>query len=314
METAWRLAGIARINFRPAAQGCRQTKENANTAELVTGLHFSSSEGEKMHKYYSIAIAAMAAVGTLGAQDMQRRAMIGHGPGGGEGCSITVLVDGIADVEIRGDNATLRNVSGQAPQFREFECSRPIPPNADVRFTAEFGRGRQEMVRQGREGGAVVVHIEDSENGFGEYRFRLTWGEMGERREQGAMDRDRAADRGDNDYLQERERFFQGKEWRQYLFQRVREDVEHVEHSTTPFTGDRARLSRTVGELNELQEKLRKGRYDERQLSDVMAALRAVIDENRLTGHDRDALTDDLNRLRDFHERHDEYGARTQRD
>jgi hypothetical protein len=220
------------------------------------------------------------------------------------------MVDGIADVEIRGDNATLRNVSGQAPQFREFECSRPIPPGADVRFVAESGRGRQELVRQGREGGAVVVHIEDPENGFGEYRFRLTWGETGERREQGAVDRDRDADRRD-DYLQQRELFFQGKEWRQNLFQRVREDVEHVEQSTIPFTGDRARLSRTIGELNDLQVKLSKGRYDERQLGDVMAALRAVVEENRLTGHDRDALTDDLNRLRDFHERHDLYGARS---
>jgi hypothetical protein len=166
------------------------------------------------------------------------------------------------------------------------------------------------LVRQGREGGAVVVHIEDPENGFGEYRFRLTWGETGERREQGAVDRDRDADRRD-DYLQQRELFFQGKEWRQNLFQRVREDVEHVEQSTIPFTGDRARLSRTIGELNDLQVKLSKGRYDERQLGDVMAALRAVVEENRLTGHDRDALTDDLNRLRDFHERHDLYGARS---
>lgn len=270
-----------------------------------------------MRKYYLIGLVATAAVGGLGAQDMQRRAMIVRGPGGGEGCTVTVMVDGIADVEIRGDNATLRNVSGQAPQFREFECSRPIPPNANVRFIAENGRGRQEMVRQGRDGGAVVVHIEDPESGVGEYRFRLTWGDMGERREQGAMDRDRDrdrdADRGDNGYLQERERFFQGKEWRQSLFQRVREDVEHVEHSTTPFTGDRARLSRTIGELNELQEKLRRGRYDERQLGEVMASLRAVVEENRLTGRDRDALTDDLNRLRDFHERHDEYGARSPR-
>jgi hypothetical protein len=166
------------------------------------------------------------------------------------------------------------------------------------------------MVRQGRDGGAVVVHIEDPESGVGEYRFRLTWGDAGDRREQGAIDRDRDADRRD-DYLQERERFFQGEGWRRGLFQRVREDVEHVERSTIPFTGDRARLSRTIAELNELQTKLGEGRYDERQLGDVMAALRAVVEENRLTGHDRDALTDDLNRLRDFHERHDEYGARS---
>ena len=265
-----------------------------------------------MSKHFLIAMAVMAASGSLGAQDISRRAVIGRGPAGREGCTLTVMVDGSADVEIRGEYATLRNVSGRPPEVREFECSRPIPPNADVRYSPEVGRGRQEMVRTGREGGPLVVHIEDPESGFGEYRFRLTWGEAGERREQGSADRDRDADRRD-DYLAQRERFFQGEGWRRNLFQRVREDVEHVERATIPFTGDRARLVRTIGELNELQAKLSEGRYDERQLGEVMAALRAVVEENRLTGFDREALTDDLNRLRDFHERHDEYGARPPR-
>jgi hypothetical protein len=127
-----------------------------------------------MHKF--IAIAAAAAIGTLGAQDIHRRASIGRGPGGGEGCMVAVVVDGVADVEIRGDDATLHNISGQPPQFREFECTRPIPPNAAVRFVAESGRGRQELARGTREGGPVIVHIEDPEAGAGEYRFRLTWG------------------------------------------------------------------------------------------------------------------------------------------
>ncbi|HTB13359.1 MAG TPA: hypothetical protein VK752_17375 [Bryobacteraceae bacterium] len=263
-----------------------------------------------MQKHYLIAIAAAAAMGTSSAQDMQRRAVLGHGPGGGEGCTLTVMVDGITDVEIRGDNATLRDISGRPSQIREFECSRPIPPNATVRFTAESGRGRQEMVHQGSEGGALVVHIEDPESGVGEYRFRLTWGDMGERREQGVMDRDRDAGSREGDYVQERERFFQGEAWRRSLFQRVREDVEHVERSAIPFTGDRARLSRTITELNELQGKLSEGRYDERQLDDVIGALHTVVEENRLTGPDRDALSDDMRRLREFRERRDEYGAR----
>lgn len=245
---------------------------------------------------------------------------MGRGPGGGEGCMVVVVVDGVADVEIRGDDATLHNISGQPPQFREFECTRPIPPNAAVQFVAESGRGRQELARGSREGGPVSVHIEDPEGGAGEYRFRLTWGgDGGDRREQGAReqgaldrDRDRGRD-GDGDYAQQRERFFQGEGWRRNLFQRVREDVEHVEHSTIPFTGDQARLSRTITELNELHGKLGEGRYDERQLGDVMGALRAVVEENRLSPRDRDALSDDLNRLREFREHHDEYGARAPR-
>jgi hypothetical protein len=259
-----------------------------------------------MRKYYFIAIAATAAIGTLSAQDVQRRATIGRGPDGGDGCRVSVMVNGVADVEIRGDTAVLHSISGQPAQFREFECSRPIPPNATVRFEAEEGRGRQEL-RAPREGGPVVVHIEDPEAGAGEYRFRLVWGaDLGNRREPGA----RVGDADRDAYSQERDRFFQGEGWRRNLFQRVREDVEHVEHSTIPFTGDRARLGRTVTELNELQGELSEGRYDERALGDVMTALRAVVEENRLSGRDRDVLSDDLNRLRDFHEHHEDYGAR----
>ena len=48
----------------------------------------------------------------------------------------------------------------------------------------------------------------------------------------------------------------------------VREDVEHLQHSTFPFTGDQSRLSRTIFELNELQGKLSQGRFDEHELGE----------------------------------------------
>lgn len=263
-----------------------------------------------MYKCSVFAIAAAAAA--LSGQGIERRAEMGRGAGAGgpEGCNVVVVVDGVAEVEIRGDRAVLRDISGQPPQFRAFECSRPLPPNAaGLRFMAEGGRGRQEM-RESRDG-AAVIHIEDPQGGAGEYRFHLAWAGGGEeRRDPGPPPVDRGRDDG---YAQERERFFRGEGWRRNLFQRVREDVEHVEHATIPFTGDRARLARTVGELNELQGKLSQGRYDERQLDDVIGALRAVVEENRMSPRDRDALSDDLNRLRVFREHHDDYGARYRR-
>jgi hypothetical protein len=166
----------------------------------------------------------------------------------------------------------------------------------------------------------VVIRIEDHEGGAGEYRFELTWGSGGlgdYRRDQGAVyndPRDRngdgVVDRRDQEYGQQRDRFFQGEGWRRNLFQRVREDVEHLERSTIPFTGDRARLMRTVTELNSLQGKLSQGRYDERELDDVINALGAVVTENRMGPGDRQILSDDLNRLREFRAHHDDYGAR----
>ena len=63
-------------------------------------------------------------------------------------------------------------------------------------------------------------------------------------------------------------------------------------------------------ELDELQNKLANGRYDERQLDSVIGSLQRVVQDNRLARNDRDILNDDLNRLRDFRARHDSYGAR----
>jgi hypothetical protein len=85
--------------------------------------------------------------------------------------------------------------------------------------------------------------------------------------------------------------------------------VEQLQHSTFPFTGDQSRLARTTFELNELQDKLSQGRFDEHELSDVMSDLSSVLQNNRLSARDRDVLTDDLSRMREYREHHDEWGA-----
>jgi hypothetical protein len=161
-----------------------------------------------------------------------------------------------------------------------------------------------------RNGGPAVIRIEDSEGGASEYTFRLMWG--GGRDDRGFQgDRDRPGDRRpDMDgYYRDRDDFFRGNNGRAMLFQRIREDLDHATSGAFPFTGDRARLDRTRMELNELQEKLARGFYDERQLDETMGALQAVVEGNRLAPRDRAMLTDDLKRMRDFRMRHDDYGA-----
>jgi hypothetical protein len=100
---------------------------------------------------------------------------------------------------------------------------------------------------------------------------------------------------------QDSDRFYHGR-----LFERVRSDLDRVEDQTFPFTGDRARLTRTKQELDELQSKLDGGRYDEREATEVVDALQAMITENRMRPRDRDILSDDLARLREFRERRSE--------
>jgi len=120
----------------------------------------------------SILIAASAF-----AQSYQRRAQIvGAGSPDRGKCTIEVVIDGAAEVEIHGDTATLRNISGQPPQWRRFECTGVMPANAaNFRFAGVDGRGRQELIRDPRNGGVAVIRLEDPQAGSEGYTFDVTW-------------------------------------------------------------------------------------------------------------------------------------------
>uniref|UniRef100_Q01QN5 Uncharacterized protein n=1 Tax=Solibacter usitatus (strain Ellin6076) TaxID=234267 RepID=Q01QN5_SOLUE len=122
------------------------------------------------------AISALAPA--AGAQQYQRRAtfMNGGGPDRGK-CTIEVVVDGAAEIDIRGDQGTIRNLSGQPAQWRRFECTGPLPANpAGFRFAGVDGRGRQVLMREPRNGSPAVVRIEDPQGGSEGYTFDLFWG------------------------------------------------------------------------------------------------------------------------------------------
>ena len=126
--------------------------------------------------FIGVAITSIA-----GAQNFQRQANItgGGSPDRGK-CTIEVVVDGVAQIEIRGANATIRNLSGQPAQWRRFECTGVMPTNpADFRFQGVDGRGRQTLVRDPRQGGVAVVEIEDKEGGAQGYTFDVIWDSRG---------------------------------------------------------------------------------------------------------------------------------------
>jgi hypothetical protein len=113
----------------------------------------------------------------LAAQTSQQRARIVGGGSGNQGkCTVEVVVDGVAEVEVRGDDATLRTLSGRPAQWRRFECTGRMPSNpSGFRFNGVDGRGRQSLVRDPSRGGAAVVRIEDSQGGAEGYTFDLFW-------------------------------------------------------------------------------------------------------------------------------------------
>jgi hypothetical protein len=132
-----------------------------------------------MFRHVVLVVASCAAIaGTVQAQTMQRRATFlgGGSPDRGK-CTVEVVVDTAADVEIRGDTATLRTVAGQPAQWRRFECTGALPPNpSDFRFAGVDGRGRQVLARDPRNGGAAVIRIEDTQGGAEGYTFDIFWG------------------------------------------------------------------------------------------------------------------------------------------
>ena len=287
-------------------------------------------------------ILSVAAAGLLTAQTFDRRATFRGGEPGRGKCTVEVVVDGAADVSIRGDMASLRNLSGRPPEWRRFECSGPLPGNpADFRFAGVDGRGKQQLIQDPRNGGTAVVRIEDRDNGAEGYTFDIFWSAYGgapgqddryrrddrggpppppqddryRRDDRGGPptpdDRyrrdDRGGDRDHDSFYRDRDAWLRGPDWRQRFFERIRQDLDHVQRVTFPFGADQYRIQQTKQQLDELQNKLARRYYDERELDDVIVAMRRVLQDNRLSRMDRDLLSDDLDRLRDFRARHDSY-------
>ena len=206
----------------------------------------------------------------------RRMTPVGGGSSGQGKCTVEVVVDGSAEVEIHGDTANLRNLGGASPQWRRFECTGPLPANpGDFRFMGVDGRGHQQLLRDPRHGGSAVVRIDDPDSGSAGYTFDLIWGRatpappVQSRGNDGGVDRqgDRPRDDrgpgvdGDRDsYHSERDDAFRGADWRMHLFARIREDLDHVQ--TVSFPGnDQYRIERTRQELNQLQDLQDRGRY-----------------------------------------------------
>src|SRR5580693_9496165 len=106
-------------------------------------------------RFWAAGVAAVTLIaGPVSGQTLQRRASItgGGAPDRGK-CTIEVVVDGAAEVEIRGDNAILRNLAGQPPQWRRFECTSAMPANPpNFRLSGVDGRGSQELARAPQNG------------------------------------------------------------------------------------------------------------------------------------------------------------------
>lgn len=108
-------------------------------------------------------------------------------------CTIEVVVDETAEVEVSGDMGHIRTLAGAPAHWVRMQCTAPMPRNPEeFRFRGIDGRGRVELIRDPRSNrGAAVVRIVDTKGGRENYTFDLEW--------RGSDDRgSRREDRGGN--------------------------------------------------------------------------------------------------------------------
>jgi hypothetical protein len=109
------------------------------------------------------------------------------------------------------------------------------------------------------------------------------------------------------DWYRERAERYRGDRWRSHVFLEVRSDLDHVRSAFHASDKERRRLERTREELTELQASLDAGRWDNGHLNDVIDSLTKSADDDRLSPRDREILRDDVMRLKDYQEHHNNW-------
>jgi hypothetical protein len=121
--------------------------------------------------------AGFCAVAFSQSTDSLRVAITGTSGDRGK-CSVEVLVDGVAEVEITGSQARMRTLSGARSAWKRLECNMALPSNpAEFKFTpSKSKRGKEALLHDpAGYGGTAVVRIEDPETGSQSYKFVFEW-------------------------------------------------------------------------------------------------------------------------------------------
>jgi hypothetical protein len=109
------------------------------------------------------------------------------------------------------------------------------------------------------------------------------------------------------DWYHDREARYQGEQWRPQVFTQVRADLDHIWSARGASGKENERLDRTKEELTKMQDDLDQGRYDNGILNDVIDSLKKSADDQRLAPRDRAVLSDDLVRLHDYQQNHNQW-------
>jgi hypothetical protein len=108
------------------------------------------------------------------------------------------------------------------------------------------------------------------------------------------------------DWYHDRDARFSDDRWRSRVFAEIRTDLDHIWSANQAADKERKRLDRTKQELRDLQAKLEHGEWDNGHVNDVVDSLRKSADDERLSERDRAVLRDDVNRLKDLQDQHND--------
>lgn len=85
------------------------------------------------------------------------------------------------------------------------------------------------------------------------------------------------------------------------MFDKVWSDLNGAERdSQLSHPGDGTRFDVARTELQRLETSWDRAYYDSGQMANMVAAIQTILNDNRLMGHDREALNADLSRLLEF--------------
>ncbi len=110
----------------------------------------------------------------------------------------------------------------------------------------------------------------------------------------------------DDAWHRTREEFYSGNDWRMHMFDRVKQDLSHIQDVAFG-RRDEDRIVDTEQKVSDLQNRMMSGAYDEPELDAVIDSLSRVVADNRLDSRDRDMLSDDLSRVRDYRAHHENW-------
>jgi hypothetical protein len=127
-------------------------------------------------KQYSFVLLALVAAMQVSVAAQTINAKI-SGKGGNGKCTFEVVVDGVADVQIRYNQGYLQTKAGQPATWRRLDCNQPLPRNPNsFRFKGVDGRGKQYLLKDpNSNNGVAVIRIEDPKSGREGYTGDIMW-------------------------------------------------------------------------------------------------------------------------------------------